>query len=174
VLRGVLQRMDASCQMKPLNSRGTMDESDSLSYSISSSASSEDIEDSVSCTSSDSSSSLSSSSSEGDGPLYEVNSLRASLPFKRGLSKFFGGKSQSFTSLADVKCLDDLAKPDNPYRKKIKSSHSYDDRIDVPRSFPPQSSSGSISKSPHNGNFALLKKGSFLPNRPPVPPLKNL
>lgn len=165
--------MDASCQMKPLNSHGTMDESDSFSYSISSSASFEDIEDSVSSASSDSSSSSLSSSSEGDGPLYEVNSLRANLPFKRGLSKFFGGKSQSFTSLADVKCLDDLAKPDNPYRKKMKSSHSYGAHIGVPRSYPPQSSSGPIPKIPHKGNFASLKKGIFLPNRPPVSSLKN-
>lgn len=171
MLQGVLQSMDASCQMKSLNSHGTMDESDSFSYSISSSASSEDIEGSVSSSSSDSSSS---SSSEGDGPLYEVNSLRANLPFKRGLSKFYGGKSQSFSSLADVKCLDDLAKPDNPYRKKMKSSHSYGAQIGVPRSYPPQSSSGSISKKAQNGNFASLKKDIFLPNRPPVSPLKNL
>lgn len=171
MLQGVLQSMDASCQMKPLNSHGTMDESDSPPYSISLSASSEDIEESVSSSSSDSDSS--SSSSEGDGPLYEVNSLRANLPFKRGLSKFFGGKSQSFTSLVDVKCVDDLAKPDNPYRKKMKNSHSYGAQIGVPRSYPPQSSSGSISKKPHNGNFASLKKGSFLPDRPPAFPLKN-
>lgn len=172
MLQGVLQSMDASCQMKPLNSHGTMDESDSPSYSISSSASSDDIEGSVSSSSSDSDSSLS-SSSEGDGPLYEVNSLRANLPFKRGLSKFFGGKSQSFTSLADVKCVDDLAKPDNPYRKKMKNSQSYGAQIGVPRSYPPQSSSGSISKKPHKGSFASLKKGSFLPDRPPVFPLKD-
>nr|ADE76840.1 unknown [Picea sitchensis] len=56
-----------------------------------------------------------------DGPLFHMKFLRASLPSrKRGLSNYFTGKSQSFTSLANVKCVEDLAKPE----KKLKSSHS--------------------------------------------------
>eukprot|EP01018_Ginkgo_biloba_P002782 Gb_22739 [translate_table: standard] len=164
--------MDVSSQMKPPNNHGTMDESDSeSSSSISSiSAASDYLDDTVSCTSSDS------SSSEMDGPLYDMNSLKSQLPFKRGLSKFFGGKSQSFTSLTDVKCLDDLAKPENPYRKKMKSSHSYGASLDCHRSYPPPNSSRCISKKPHKGNFASLmaKKGSFLPTKPPVCPFKNV
>jgi hypothetical protein len=55
-----------------------------------------------------------------------MKSLRVSLPSrKRGLSNFFTGKSQSFTSLADVKCVEDLAKPE----KKLKSSHSSESAV---------------------------------------------
>ncbi|KAE9450155.1 hypothetical protein C3L33_17937, partial [Rhododendron williamsianum] len=43
----------------------------------------------------------------------------------RGLSKYFQGKSQSFTSLTNVRSLEDLAKPENPYNKKLKSCKSY-------------------------------------------------
>ncbi|XP_057825438.1 uncharacterized protein LOC131037338 isoform X2 [Cryptomeria japonica] len=62
--------MDASSPMNPPNSHGTMDESsDSDSSLISfSSCASDDIDDSFSSTSS-------------DGPLYEMDSLRANLPF---------------------------------------------------------------------------------------------
>lgn len=44
---------------------------------------------------------------------------------RTGLSKHFKGKSQSFTSLASVLCVEDLAKPENPYNKKLKSCRSY-------------------------------------------------
>lgn len=44
---------------------------------------------------------------------------------RRGLSKYFQGKSQSFTSLTNVRSLEDLAKPENPYNKKLKSCKSY-------------------------------------------------
>ncbi|KAM3212433.1 hypothetical protein ACQJBY_065476 [Aegilops geniculata] len=46
----------------------------------------------------------------GGGPLYELSPLLAHLPVRTGLSKYYKGKSQSFTSLSDVKCLQDLAK----------------------------------------------------------------
>lgn len=46
----------------------------------------------------------------GGGPLYELSPLMAHLPVRTGLSKYYKGKSQSFTSLSDVKCLQDLAK----------------------------------------------------------------
>ena len=45
--------------------------------------------------------------------------------FRRGLSKYYQGKSESFTSLSNVRCLEDLAKPENPYNKKLKTSRSY-------------------------------------------------
>lgn len=45
--------------------------------------------------------------------------------YRRGLSKHYIGKSQSFTSLSNVRCLEDLAKPENPYTKKLKSIRSY-------------------------------------------------
>ncbi|KAJ4973063.1 hypothetical protein NE237_006237 [Protea cynaroides] len=64
------------------------------------------------------------SSLSNNGPLYEMSSLMQQLPFKRGLSKYFQGKSQSFTSLSNVRSMEDLAKPENPYNKKLKSCKS--------------------------------------------------
>lgn len=57
--------------------------------------------------------------------LSDMSSLLQQLPFKRGLSKHFQGKSQSFTCLSNVRCLEDLAKPENPCNKKLKSCKSY-------------------------------------------------
>ncbi|KAE8768205.1 hypothetical protein D1007_60362 [Hordeum vulgare] len=63
----------------------------------------------------------SSSSSSGSTDNFEMSSLMAQLPLKRGLSKFFDGKSQSFASLAAVGGLADLAKPPG---KRIRTSRS--------------------------------------------------
>ncbi|CAH8377179.1 unnamed protein product [Eruca vesicaria subsp. sativa] len=59
----------------------------------------------------------SSSSSSSNGPLEDLSDLMSHLPIKRGLSKFYEGKSQSFTSLANVKSLEDLMK--RGYHKNI-------------------------------------------------------
>ncbi|RWW69841.1 hypothetical protein BHE74_00022524 [Ensete ventricosum] len=40
---------------------------------------------------------------------------------RRGLSRYFQGKSQSFTSLSDVRFIEDLAKEETPYRKRVKT-----------------------------------------------------
>lgn len=40
------------------------------------------------------------------------------LSCRRGLSRFYDGKSQSFTSLASVRSIEDLAKEENPKRKR--------------------------------------------------------
>ncbi|XP_061360525.1 protein OXIDATIVE STRESS 3-like [Gastrolobium bilobum] len=76
----------------------------------------------------------SSSSSSSDhqlsaDPLSDMSSLFEQLPIKRGLSKHYQGKSQSFTSLANVKSLEDLAKAENPYNKRLKSCKSYGGRL---------------------------------------------
>ncbi|KAL1365450.1 hypothetical protein HN51_013470 [Arachis hypogaea] len=60
-----------------------------------------------------------------DDPLSDMSSLFQQLPIKRGLSRFYEGKSQSFTSLANVRSLEDLAKAENPYNKRLKYSRSY-------------------------------------------------
>jgi hypothetical protein len=52
------------------------------------------------------------------------------LPFKRGLSRFFDGRSQSFASLAAVGSLEDLAKPP---RKRLKPSRSCGGGLDAHR-----------------------------------------
>lgn len=40
------------------------------------------------------------------------------LPIKKGLSKFYEGKSRTFSSLSDVKSIEDLAKKEKNYKKK--------------------------------------------------------
>ncbi|KAI3801180.1 hypothetical protein L1987_29284 [Smallanthus sonchifolius] len=74
-----------------------------LDDSLESSSSIDMIEDAPS---SSSSSSIPSSCS----PLFELSDLMAHLPIKRGLSKFYQGKSESFASLTSVKRVADLAK----------------------------------------------------------------
>ncbi|WMV29948.1 hypothetical protein MTR67_023333 [Solanum verrucosum] len=44
------------------------------------------------------------------GPLYELSQLMAQLPIKRGLSKYYEGKSRSFGRLGSVMSLQDVAK----------------------------------------------------------------
>ncbi|CAO2841847.1 unnamed protein product [Amaranthus hypochondriacus] len=66
------------------------------------------------------STSCSSSSSSSNGPLFQLSDLMDQLPIKKGLSKYYGGKSESFTSLAKVQSLEDLQKKENPYKKNIK------------------------------------------------------
>ncbi|PSS07389.1 B3 domain-containing protein [Actinidia chinensis var. chinensis] len=63
------------------------------------------------------------------GSLYDLSELMAQLPIKRGLSKFYQGKSQSFTSLSRVASIQDLPKKQTPIStsrlKKMKESKSY-------------------------------------------------
>ncbi|GAA0168823.1 hypothetical protein LIER_23450 [Lithospermum erythrorhizon] len=84
------------------------------------SSSSLDLEEDAS-----SSSSKPSSSSSFSGPLFELSSLMTQLPIKRGLSKYYHGKSQSFTSLGRVGNLEDLAKKESSYSERMKSCRSY-------------------------------------------------
>ncbi|KAK4432959.1 hypothetical protein Salat_1058100 [Sesamum alatum] len=76
---------------------------------------------------SSSSPSSTSSSSPSCGPLYELADLMAQLPIKRGLSKYYDGKSRSFACLASVGSVEDLAKKDitSCYSKRMKSCKSY-------------------------------------------------
>ncbi|KAI7746755.1 hypothetical protein M8C21_011056, partial [Ambrosia artemisiifolia] len=72
---------------------------------------------------SSSSSTSSVSFNNDDGPLYELSELMAQLPLKRGLSKFYHGKSESFGSLANFNNIRDLAKKEScrSRRSKCKS-----------------------------------------------------
>ncbi|MCO5606369.1 hypothetical protein L7F22_060557 [Adiantum nelumboides] len=76
-------------------------------------------------------------------------------PPKKGLSRFYSGKSRSFSCLADVVSVKDLSKPENPYAKKRKciegrGSHN---RPQLP---PLQKGVASISKKlPNNGKSTL-------------------
>ncbi|CAI9758111.1 unnamed protein product [Fraxinus pennsylvanica] len=100
--------------INPENKNGIMDE--------------EKIQDSVSSSSittfesseSDLFEEVNSSDKQANGPFQDMSSLLQQLPIKRGLSEHYNGKSQSFTSLSKVRCLEDLAKPENPCNKKKK------------------------------------------------------
>ncbi|KAL6959704.1 hypothetical protein U1Q18_039856 [Sarracenia purpurea var. burkii] len=133
---------------------GSSSEADSTDEAASASASSASPPPSSS-----SSASFSASSSSGQlvtSPLLDMSSLIHQLPLKRGLSSYFQGKSQSFTSLADVRCLEDLVKQENPYNKKLKSCRSYGGLSESqgPSSSSPSSSSRShLPKSTSSSRF---------------------
>lgn len=113
--------------------------------------------------------------SSSDGPLFEMSSILSQLPFKRGLSKHFEGKSQSFTSLSNVKSLEDLVKPERPFRSKLlKSSKSYGWGLDRHRALSPNHCSRSITKKNSRPNsfspLGNMRRSSFLmSSRPPIP-----
>ncbi|TVU07861.1 hypothetical protein EJB05_41233 [Eragrostis curvula] len=125
---------------------GTMSEGSSTSSSLFSSTSSLTDDDEgddatssppgrrpVSCSSSSSLTSSESSdkmhtsgAAAGGGPLYELSMMLDHLPALRtGLSNYYRGRSQSFTSLAEVSCVEDLAKKTTPYIKRTKAPQCY-------------------------------------------------
>ncbi|KAL1810564.1 hypothetical protein DCAR_0730271 [Daucus carota subsp. sativus] len=85
------------------------------------------ISSSLDTTDDASSSCSSSNSANSSGSLYDLSDLMSQLPIKRGLSKFYQGKSQSFTSLARVGSVEELAKKESAYnrRKSMKGCRSY-------------------------------------------------
>lgn len=78
---------------------------------------------------------------------------------RRGLSNFFHGKSQSFTSLASVKSLEDLAKKENPDRKRVKPCNKFRAKGNITKK--------SCSRSSKGSNFVSLvgKRGTFVSSR---------
>lgn len=94
---------------------------------------------------------------------------------RRGLSKFFNGKAKSFSSLANVSSIEELAKPENPYARRRRTTIG-----DRHKSFPPLSgtSTTGISKRPpsHSGSrgglamaVAMGSKHGHEPIRLPSP-----
>lgn len=71
------------------------------------------------------------------GPLYEMSTMRDHLPSdqkRTGLSMYYKGRSESFTSLADVSSVQDLAKKTIPYiRRRPKASRSHAAALGVNR-----------------------------------------
>ncbi|KAI3786116.1 hypothetical protein L1987_45244 [Smallanthus sonchifolius] len=61
-----------------------------------------------------------SSANSSRSSLYDLSDLMSHLPIKRGLSKFYHGKSDSFTSLARVTSIEDIPKKSH---KKMKKSY---------------------------------------------------
>ncbi|KAL9264213.1 OXIDATIVE STRESS 3-like protein [Drosera capensis] len=136
--------------------------SSSLNGSASSKDSSEDSDDA--------SSSSASSRSTGED-IYDLSELMAELPIKRGLSKFYQGKSESFTSLARVTSLEDLAKKTSPYKKRLKACKSYGG-LSNHRTSPSVLPKHTIAKKSPRASLSLSclgAKSSFLSScRPPV------
>ncbi|WOL08199.1 hypothetical protein Cni_G16951 [Canna indica] len=142
-----------------------------------------DSDDSMFSSSSDDTDNATSSpsSSSSQGPLFEISSLMAELPIKRGLSKFYEGKSQSFTSLADARCREDLPKKETgPYRKRMKTCKSYAGGLDATQRpcFVPGPCGKGITKKTNRGSCASLMARSssnlFCRSKPPIPLNKNL
>ncbi|CAI9771502.1 unnamed protein product [Fraxinus pennsylvanica] len=54
------------------------------------------------------------------GPLDAMDALEEVLPIRRGISRFYNGKSKSFASLADASSssIKNLSKPENAYTRK--------------------------------------------------------
>ncbi|RZC68509.1 hypothetical protein C5167_031728 [Papaver somniferum] len=150
-----------------MSSASSFEERSSSSGSLGSNSDAEDLQD-------DASSSFEAAATSPRltrGPLYELSGLMNELPVKRGLSKHFQGKSQSFTSLSNVQTLEDLAKRENPYKKKqmmMKSCKSYACGLDNSKSFATNNSSKMISKKGSNksvGSFSSLlgsKRNGFM------------
>ncbi|XP_062091150.1 protein OXIDATIVE STRESS 3 LIKE 1-like [Humulus lupulus] len=72
------------------------------------------------------------------GPLDTMDGLEEVLPIKRGISKFYNGKSKSFTSLSDatsVSSIKDFAKPENPYTRKRKNLIARSSLLDKNRTY---------------------------------------
>lgn len=114
------------------------------------------------------------SSSNSNGPLFELSELLSHLPIKRGLSKYYQGKSQSFTSLSRVASIEDLAKNETRNRRKGKASKSYANGLDLHKSY--TLPKPIIAKKVSRGSMPSLcfpgRRGSFLNSaRPPPIPL---
>lgn len=91
---------------------------------------------------------------------------------RRGLSRFFQGKSQSFTSLSKVGSIEDLAKKENPYnRRKMKACKSYGGGLDSHKLYTLPKATISKKASRGSSSFISRRSGSFLgTNRlPPLP-----
>ncbi|KAL2458884.1 uncharacterized protein Fot_55447 [Forsythia ovata] len=98
------------------------------------------------------------------GPLDGFDALEKVLPIKKGISKFYCGKSKSFTSLSDApSCLSvkDIGKPDDAYTRKRKNLLAYNNFWDKNRNNILRSNNGGISKRPANSRNALIQAATM-------------
>ncbi|OWM66087.1 uncharacterized protein DDB_G0271670-like [Punica granatum] len=152
-------------------------------YSMDSSDMEEDASSSSSSMlkySSSSSSSSASLSNKGQGPLYELSELMSQLPMKRGLSKYYDGKAQSYTSLASVKSVEDLQKKEIIIsscsgRKRLKLCKSYGGGLDKSAISPKPmiSKKGPQHRGLSSSSSSLGRRSSLsMASRPPASVLK--
>ncbi|KAG5030863.1 hypothetical protein AAZX31_06G052400 [Glycine max] len=122
-------------------------------------------------------------------PLDTMDSLQQVLPIRRGISKFYDGKSKSFTSLADAgstPSVKDIAKPENAYTRRRRNL-----MWEKSRNYPLRSNNGGISKRTtisssrstvtlafainYDSNSSCASEDSFSSSNPrsppPLPPL---
>ncbi|RLN28069.1 uncharacterized protein C2845_PM05G31660 [Panicum miliaceum] len=90
--------------------------------------------------------------------IYDMTSMMSQLPPKKGLSRYYEGKSQSFACMSEVRCLEDLRKEDSPYKQKVKSCKSY-------------VALGGMAKKPSSGSCANLSLAAANGFR--TPPIQN-
>ncbi|KAG8380033.1 hypothetical protein BUALT_Bualt07G0151400 [Buddleja alternifolia] len=115
-------------------------------------------------------------SSNSNGSLYDLSEIMEQLPIKRGLSKFYQGKSESFTSLSRVTSIEDLAKKATPYRRNLKASKSCGNGLNSFKNYtlPKAIISKKATKGSCLSSFPS-KRGSFMSTKSPLTPLhKNL
>ncbi|KAI4379618.1 hypothetical protein MLD38_005894 [Melastoma candidum] len=96
------------------------------------------------------------------GGLELMEELEQVLPMRRGISKFYNGKSKSFTSLADASAsssVHEIVKPENAYSRRCRNLMAFNHVWDKNRPSPLRgNSSGGISKRPlgsSKSTFAL-------------------
>ncbi|PIA27654.1 hypothetical protein AQUCO_07600074v1 [Aquilegia coerulea] len=113
-------------------------------------------------------------------PLDTLDALQEVLPIKRGISKFYSGKSKSFTSLADASSasIKEIAKPDNAYTRKRKNLLATSILLDKNHNNPLRQSVGGISKrrtfnlsgTPSSSSESITSENSNTSSSSPPPP----
>ncbi|XP_057846041.1 protein OXIDATIVE STRESS 3 LIKE 1 [Cryptomeria japonica] len=96
---------------------------------------------------------------------------------RRGISKFFTGKSRSFSSLSDAISIKDLSKPDNPYNKRrrnlLVSGNNWDRNRFSPTGISKKairSSKSTLALAVSMSNMEGYENELRLPPLPPLPP----
>ncbi|XP_047322951.1 uncharacterized protein LOC124926714 [Impatiens glandulifera] len=119
------------------------------------------------------------------GPLDALEVLEEVLPIKRGVSKFYNGKSKSYTSLEVAACsssIKDIVKPENAFTRKRKNLLAHSIFFDKNSQKSSRTNEGGLLKKPANRNhmgLALRMNGSGehsptpVRSRPPPPPPQN-
>ncbi|XP_068660792.1 protein OXIDATIVE STRESS 3 LIKE 1-like [Aristolochia californica] len=92
------------------------------------------------------------------GPLSTMDALEDSLPVRQGISRFYCGKSKSFTTLADAASIaaKDLAKPESLYNRKRKNLLAFSNFYDRNQLSHLGHSWEGISKRPANSSRSTL------------------
>ncbi|XP_057799901.1 protein OXIDATIVE STRESS 3 LIKE 1 [Salvia miltiorrhiza] len=84
------------------------------------------------------------------GPLNAMKALEEVLPIRRGISRFYNGKSKSFASLGEASSsssIKEIAKPENAYMRKRRNLLASNLVLEKTRGSPLRGNGGGISKS---------------------------